>query len=153
MIMFMSGLFALLAALGHQAPAAIAGALAVGAGACEWHGSQQLRNGQGPGIEWMKLGELGLLAIVLIYSIWMMIHFDDAEFAARMPDWYLEKFETDLRAAGMNDEDMPAFFRLVNALSYAIIAGVSCIYQGGLAFYYHSKRHAVHAAMAQMQRS
>ena len=153
MIMFLSGLFALLAALGQQAPAAIAGALAFGAGACEWHGSHQLRSGQGPGVEWMKMGQLGLLAIILLYSIWMMTHFNEAEFAATMPDWYMDKFENDLRAAGLNEDEMPAFFRMVNVLSYTIVAAVSCVYQGGLAFYYHSKRHSVNAALQQMPHS
>ena len=153
MVMFMSGFVALLGAFGHQAPVAIAGAIAVGAGACEWHGSNQLRSGTGPGIEWMKLGQLGLLAVVLIYSIWMMTHFNYTAFEALMPEWYMYRIETDLRARGLPDEQMPAVFRFMNTLSYAIVAGLSCVYQGGLAFYYHSKRHSVVAAVGQMHRS
>ncbi len=152
MIMLISGVFALFAALQHEAPAAIACALAFGAGACEWHGASLLATGRGPGIPWMKYGELLLLAIVTTYSLWMLRTFDADHYRAQLPEFYRDWLETDLLQRGLREQDLPAYYRTLGVLSSLLVILVSVVYQGGLALYYHSKRRVVAVALEQLAR-
>lgn len=151
MIMILSGVFALMAALGHQAPPAIAALLAMGAGACEWHGATTLHTGRGTGIAWMATGELLLLLIVAAYSLWMMQHFDLAQFRAQMPAELLDEIEADWVARGLEPSEFPDLYRFFNLLSYGLVMLVSTLYQGGFALYYLSKRKPVAVALEQLR--
>ncbi|MCF3648281.1 hypothetical protein [Synoicihabitans lomoniglobus] len=137
--MIFSGFFAILAAMGHQGPPAIAGALAIGMGACELHGASELRHGRAGGIRWMVGGELGLLLVVVGYAGWMATHFDPVVFQQQLPEWYMQRMEHDLRNAGLSENEFPTFWRFVNRVAYSVVAFVTVIYQGGLAFYYHRR--------------
>ncbi len=150
--MFVSGFFALLAALQHHGAAAIAGALAFGAGACEWHGASLLATGRSTGTAWMKYGELFLLAVVIAYSAWMLETFDAEAYRAQIPESYREWNENQLLEAGLTEEELPGYYRLIGISSGVIVIFVSLAYQGGLALYYHRKRRVLEAALPEIAR-
>lgn len=147
MIMILSGIFAILAALGREAVPAVTALLAVGCGACERHGADLLRHGRRDGVPWMVAGELILLAVVCGYAGWQMTHFNYDLFLRNLPGWYLEMLEAESARSGVTREDWPDLFRLFNALSYGILIVLTVIYQGGVAWWYHRKRGPITRAL------
>lgn len=151
--MVMSGVFALIAALQHRTPTAIAALLAFGAGASEWQGAKHLREGRASGVSWMVAGELALLVVILAYSAWMMTHFNYHEFITQIPQWQQDKLFDDLRAQGATEAEIPDLFRVLNAMVYGVLSFVSVFYQGGFALYYHRRRGPITVAMTQLPNS
>ncbi len=143
MLIVVAGTFALLAAAGREVPGALAGVLAVGAGTMELHGANRLREGVIDGGRWLITSQMWLLAVILGYCAWRLTHFDPA-WAERV---ITPQLELQFNEAGIPREDIPAFVQLVYQITYVIVAVVSIVYQGGMAWYYRSKRSALTLAL------
>lgn len=146
-ILLVSGVFAVLAAMGQQMPATLAGVLVAGFGAMEKHGGDLLRGGRSSGLQWAAAGEFGVLLVVLVYAGWMGSHFNYAEFRAQLPDWYMDYLSGQMAEQGISMDQLPTLFHMVNTLTYALLGGPTVIYQGSMAIYYLRRRHVARALL------
>jgi hypothetical protein len=135
-ILLVSGFFAILAAMGQQMPATLAGVLVAGFGAMEKHGGDLLRGGQSIGLKWAAAAEFGVLVVVLAYAGWTGSHFDYELMRSQLPDWYNQMLDRQMEMQGVPDDQIPALFHMANTLAYALVGGLTVIYQGGMAIYY-----------------
>jgi hypothetical protein len=122
-------------------------ALAVVAGAMEWHGQTRLRDSDLGGLHWL-LGAQGCLYTVIAgYVMWRLQHFDPAALWAELPDDARERFLEQLRQADVPESDRDTFLRAMNLLICAVLLVVSTLYQGGLSWWYRRNRGAIAAAL------
>lgn len=140
--------FAVLAALGQNAPPAIAGVIAAGLGLLEMNGSDRLQNGDPKGLDHMIMAQLGLLFTVFTYAGWMMTNFDPATFVSHLPPDQLAELEQQLRftleEGGYGEVDLPEVYRGFNTLVYLLVAVVTLIFQGMMVRFYLRSRPAIH---------
>lgn len=143
LLIVIAGTFALLAAMGREIPGALAGVMAVGAGTLELHGANRLQERVADGLNWLIGSQLWLLAVILIYAAYRLTHFDPVWVERAMTP----ELEIKFSEAGIPREQIPWFFEIVYRATYWIVAAVSLVYQGGMAWYYRSKRTIVHLAL------
>jgi hypothetical protein len=124
-------------------------ALALVAGAMEWHGQNQLRDRDVGGLHWL-LGAQGCLYTVIAgYAMWRLQHFDAAAYWAEFPEEVRESFNTRMRESNLDPvADREFMLRGMNFLVCTVLIVVSTIYQGGLAWWYRRQRFAVAEALA-----
>ena len=144
LLVIIAATFALLAAAGHEKLGALVGCLAAGAGSLELHGVHRLKLGDANGMKWLVRSQLALLGVVLAYAAIRFFTFDPelVRMLLARPD-----LQTQLTAAGLTVDDAIPLFKFVYQVTYVVIAGVSCVYQGGLARYYQKRRPLVQAAL------
>jgi len=142
-LLIVAGTFAALSALGGDALGATIGCLAAGAGALELHGVGRLRLGDAGGISWLVRSQLALLAVVLSYVAARLASFDPILMQTLLTPERTESF----RAAGLTDDEIMPLVKAVYQMTYGAVALVSLAYQGGMAWYYHSRRETVRAAL------
>ena len=135
-------IFALLSASAGHFPFAAIGLLAAGAGAVELHGAALLRQGESRGMNWLVASQPFLLAVILAYCavrLWLvetppLPEQLQALIAAGAAQWHLSV------------ED---YVRLLNRLTYGILAIASVFFQGGMMVYYLRRRRSVEKALAE----
>lgn len=123
-------------------------ALALVAGAMEWHGQERLRSGLPDGLQWLVAAQFCLLTVILGYAAWRWRYFDPAAYWAQIPELGRAQLEQQMRTAGMDPTvDREPLLRLMNALVCFLLIGLSSLYQGGVALWYRLQRAAVAAAL------
>jgi hypothetical protein len=142
MLVIIATTFAALAAMGRNAPPAIAGVIAAGLGLWEMRGAERLQNGDPKGIDAMIGAQLGLLATVFTYAGWMLMNFDPVTFVAQIPAPMLENLQSQLSAAGYSMEDLPQIYQGFNTLIYLTVAALTLVFQGMMVRFYHRARPA-----------
>lgn len=123
-------------------------ALACVAGAMEWHGQAQLREGNIGGLHWL-LGAQGCLYTVIAgYALWQMQYFDGSQFWAQAPAWVRNIFNGAMLNSGLDpDSDRAKYLYYLNVQSCVMLVFVSTLYQGGLSWWYRRQRDAIAAAL------
>jgi len=123
-------------------------ALAFVAGAMEWHGQAQLREGNIGGLPWL-LGAQGCLYTVIAgYVLWRLQFFDGSQYWAQIPEEMREQLNEKMRIQGLDPEaDRPLLLRTMNFLICSVLIFVSTLYQGGLTWWYRRQRDAIAAAL------
>ncbi len=139
-VLVLGGVFALMAAGNGQAPFAIVGLLAAGAGAIELHGVGLLRRNQPAGMPWVFASQPLLLLVIFGYCALRLTHFE----MPPIPDSLREAAAANAQALGMTLED---YFRVMNRVSAGLVAAIACAYQGWMAVYYWNRRLAVAQAL------
>lgn len=139
-VLVLGGVFALMAAGNGQAPFAIVGLLAAGAGAIELHGVGLLRRNLPAGMPWVFASQPLLLLVIFGYCALRLTHFE----MPPIPDSLREAAAANAQALGMTLED---YFRVMNRVSAGLVAAIACAYQGWMAFYYWNRRRAVAQAL------
>ncbi len=142
-VLVVAGLFGLLSAVVHDHGGAAVGLLIAGAGAVELHGAGLLRAGDGRGMSWLVGSQLYLLLSVLGYAALRLTHVD----LEPMRMLVTEKQRLVITEAGLTEDQ---FLGTIYSMTYAVFAVVTLIYQGGMSIYYHRRRAAVSAALAQL---
>lgn len=139
-VLAVAGLLALVAAsMGDYGGAAV-GLLVAAAGAIELHGVALLRAGEARGTNWLVASQPYLLAVMLGYCAVRLTSYDATLLRAAMTD----ELRAAIAQAGYREEQ---FLRTVYTLTYAVVAGTTLIYQGGMTVYYLRRRAAVIAAL------
>ena len=105
---------------------------AVGAGAAEWRGGVLLKTHRAGSVRWLVGSQLSLLGLVWIYAAWRYTHYDPQLISALVEPFVRERLEE----AFLTMDDLEPALRLSHHLTYILLAGLSLIYQGGLAWYY-----------------
>jgi hypothetical protein len=139
----LSGFFAVVAAVGHDIPGAIAGCLAAGAGILELQAVARLEKGDERGISGLVRSQVALLAIIIGYCAARLWLFDPAAVEAMLS---LERRQ-ELAALGLTDEQFRPVLEQGYRALYLTLAVVSIAYQGGMALYYHRKGSEVRLAL------
>jgi len=105
---------------------------AAGAGAAEWHGGMLLKTRRPGCLRWLVGSQLCLLGLVWIYAAWRYTHYDPQLISALVEPFVRERLEE----AFLTMDDLAPALELAHHLTYILLAGLSLIYQGGLAWYY-----------------
>jgi len=133
--------FALMAAGAQEAPFAVIGLLAAGAGAIELHGASLLQEGEERGMNWLIASQPFLLLVIWCYCGLRFVHFE----LPTLPEGMSEFATLGAAQWGMSVE---AYFRLLNTITVSVLALVALIYQGGMTLYYWRRRRPVAQALA-----
>jgi len=151
-VLVLGTLSALLSAVATGWFGAVVGTLVAGCGAMELHGAALLRAGHPRGVSWLVRSQLTLLTVILLYAVISFITLTPAQvelIQTQMP--------TDDRNA-MNQMrellgETPAAYNAqivgFGHLVYAVVAGLTVLYQGGMALYYHRRGVIIRRAMEQ----
>ncbi len=134
-------IFALVAASAGHFPFAAIGLLAAGAGAVELHGAALLRQADPRGMNWLIASQPFLLLVIFVYCavrLWLV----------EMPPMP-EQLQA-LLAAGAAQWHMSIenYLRVLNRLTYSVLAVASLFFQGGMMLYYLRRRKSVEQALA-----
>ncbi|MSU69269.1 MAG: hypothetical protein EXS39_00530 [Opitutaceae bacterium] len=149
-VLALAGLFALGSAALGDYKGALVGIVIAGAGAFELHGASLLTNGQPQGVSWLVNSQLYLLTAVLAYVGWRLLSYDPEQVRRLIePMMHAPEMQAQLDATGATEEDLRNMLRLIYQVSYGMVGGVTLLYQGGLARYYHRRRAAITAALAE----
>lgn len=147
-VLVCSGASLMLSLLGEEWVFAGFAALAVVAGWMEWQGHLQLRSGQFSGMQWLTGAQLCLYTVVVGYCVWKLNHFNATEYWAQVPTAARERFDTQMREAGLDPaQNREEFLSFVNVLVCSVLVFVSTLYQGGLTWWYARQRSAVATAL------
>lgn len=104
------------------------GLLVTASGMMELWGRHLAKKGGGRARFWLPFSQIWLLLVLVIYCLWSMIHSEIEELLPRiMPS---------IEMLGVDAEIMMVTMKQMVIVTYTIIILVSCIYQGGLAWYY-----------------
>ena len=143
MVLWLSGTFALFAAMGHEVVGAVAGCAAAGAGAMELHGVTVVRAGESRGLDWMIRAQLLLLATILLYAATRLMTWNPELITERItPD-----IEDRIAQFQMTREQFLEATKTLYQLVYAVVGFVGLIYQGGMARYYMRRRAIIRQAL------
>lgn len=139
--LLLGGLFALASAAAHEIPFTAIGLLAAGAGAVELHGVSLLREGEPRGMNWLVASQPFLLLVIFAYCalrVWVtetppLPESLQALLAAGAAQWH------------MSVDD---YVRVLNRITYAVLAVAAIGFQGGMMVYYLRRRSAVLQALS-----
>lgn len=135
-VLYVAGVFALLSAVSGDFLGAVTGLLVAGAGAVEHHGAALLREGEPRGISWLVASQLFLFVAIAAYCAIQLYRFQPPP----IPDQLRASIALNASQFGLTPE---AFVALgYRTVLWLLLAG-SVLYQGGLAWYYFSRRNAV----------
>jgi hypothetical protein len=149
-VLVICGALALASAVMGDFAGALIGVLIAGAGAFELHGAGLLKAGEPRGVNWLVGSQLYLLATILGYVGWRLASYDPAlvrqllEPVLRTPEMRAKLSESGLTEVAM----LEGVRQLYHAFFGAVAVG-TLLYQGGMALYYHRRRAAVAAALAE----
>lgn len=145
LVLWLSGLFAIFAAAGHDGIGAAAGCAAAGAGAIELHGCGLLRQEESRGVDWLIRGQLLLLATILIYAAMRLTHFDAESLRQRITP----EIDDRISQVGMTRDQFLDACRTLYQIFYGLVGFVALVYQGTMARYYARRRAMIQQALQQ----
>lgn len=139
-----AGLCAVISLLLGEWIGVVVGILVTAGGVFELRGRSALVRGEADGIACLVRAQLLILATIWVYSLANIVTYDEAKIMAA----FTPELRDALTQAGLSIDELqrlikPAFFGF-----YAIVMGVTLLFQGGLARYYHSRRAAVAGELA-----
>ena len=143
LVLWLAGIFAVLAAVQKDGIGALAGVVAAGAGAMELHGSQALRNGNPAGMSSLMRAQLLLLATILMYCAARILTFDLAAMEQQIAQ-HQEQFGS----ASFTAEQWTYLLPKVHYTSYTVLGLVAFVYQGLMLRFYARSRAAIEQALS-----
>lgn len=139
-VLAISSVFAVLAAMQRDFAGTFVGLAVAGAGAIELHGTALLRDGRERGMNWLVASQLFLLASILTYCAVRLQNFE----IPTLPPELRTMVETTAEQLGMTPD---RYVMLTHRTTLWMVAGLSTLYQGGMALYYFRRRDAVARAL------
>ena len=134
-LLVIAGSFAMLSAIAKDAPGALAGVAASGTAVLELHGATLLAACRRSNRRFLVASQLTLLATVLVYCAWRTTHPD----LERIQPFLTTDMKASIAQLGLT---VNQFLLLTNRLTYALVAAVTLLYQGGMACHYYFKQRA-----------
>lgn len=124
------------------------GALITAAGVLELRGRKRLIKGEPDGMSGLVRAQIIILGVVLLYSLQNLLAYDEAvllgqvtpEIRSFVSQWF-----------GLSIADLQPMLKPIYCGTYLTVIGVTVLFQGGLALYYHSRRTQVAQALATRQ--
>lgn len=142
-VLCLAGFFALVSAGSGDVSGAAFGLLIAAAGAVELHGMGLIRSADRRGMSWLIGSQLYLMSVVLGYVGYRVAN-PDSDPIVRIAKTALTE---QIRQAGLDPVQFMAEFPRELRLLYLAVAGLTVLYQGGMAIYYMRRRGAVEAAI------
>jgi hypothetical protein len=141
-VLYVAGFFALVSAAAGDYLGTITGLLVAAAGAIEHHGSALLGDGNPRGISWLVSSQPVLFVAITGYCV---IRLRNVELPP-VPGEVRSMLELSAQQMGMT---LTNYLQFIYRLTFRLIIGLSILYQGGLGYYYFSKRHQILRALAE----
>ena len=117
-------------------------------GAIELHGRRLLLQRQPQGLGRLIGAQIFLLIIIWLYAWYRWQHFDTDALWAELPGVLQAHVTNSLLDAGLDPEfHRQILLKVTNQLTCAVLALVSLVYQGGLAFWYARQRARIRQAL------
>lgn len=111
----------------------------------EFRGRKRLLNFDPSGATLLGWNQIGLLAMIVVYCVWMMYaSVNESGTVAEEVKAY-----ADLDAALGTTGGFAALFKQIVVIFYAAVIGLSVLFQGGTALYYFSRRRHVEDYLAE----
>lgn len=140
-VLYVAGVFALLSAMNGDTLGAITGLLVAGAGAIEHHGATMLGQWDPRGVQWLVASQGFLFVAIAGYCGARLSHLE----LPPIPAEIRPMIEANAELVGLNADD---YLVMVYRLGLKLVLILSVFYQGGLALYYFTRRHALARALA-----
>jgi hypothetical protein len=145
-LVFLAGSFGLVSALMLDGVGAAAGLLAAAAGWLELRGVNQIKRGHLDGVNRLVASQLLVIGIVVMYALYRMAHFNLAEWQR----WFIPAVRERLEVLDISVESAQASLRQLYVGLYKVVALLTLLFQGGMAWYSHRRRAAIRLALAEM---
>ena len=136
-VMVIAGGFTLLSVLGWSVAGIVVGAAVTGAGVIELHGQKALQTDPARARQWMVGSQVWLTTGVLGYCIWRLVSLDPDDPFAVFGD-AAQLFQL-VELMGLSRAQLSSLFIQAYYITYGLIAGLTLLFQGGLALYYWSR--------------
>lgn len=120
------------------------GALITAAGIIELRGRKRIVRGESAGMSGLVRAQLIILGTVLLYSLENLLAYDESTLLGQITP----EMRSYLSQAGIAVADLQPMIKPVYFSLYLTVIGVTVLFQGGLALYYHSRRTQVAQALA-----
>lgn len=153
-LVVLAGGFGLVSLLAADWLGVAVGSLIVGAGLLELHGRRRLLRSEIGGVNGLVTAQLFLLAVILCYAAYQYFEYDPRPLLARLNAQLAVQFDargqdrmTLAELFGMRPREFDEFFATAVRAGYLAVGVGSVLVQGGLAFYYHSRRAKLAAAL------
>lgn len=122
----------------------VVGALVTASGLWEVRGNRLLARGRADGMRWLVRAQLFLLAVILIYASIRVVSLGHELTPANLsPD-----MRSLLNQAGLEPNEVLPLVRKIMWSFYGAVMLATCLYQGGLALYYHRRTGLVEQALS-----
>jgi hypothetical protein len=108
-----------------------------GIGIFEWLGYQQLKRDEPAGASYLGRNQLFFVAVIIAYCVWQCIELATGAVSDSLTQGDMGYA---LAQAGYRVDDFVPYMMLIGYAFYGLIAFLSIIFQGGLAFYYFTRR-------------
>ncbi len=136
-VTIIAGTFTFLSLLGLSLAGITVGLAVTIAGPIEMRGHRKLANHEPDARRWMVGSQVWLMACVLAYCSWRLMSLDPENPFAVFGD-AAQVFAL-VEAMGLPMEQLRTLFVQAFTITYALIAGLTVLFQGGLALYYRSR--------------
>jgi hypothetical protein len=137
-VTLISGSFTLLSLLGWSVAGIVVGAAVTAAGLIELHGQKALQTDPARARTWMVGSQVWLLICVLSYCGWRLMMLDPADPFAVFGSEAGQLLQM-VEIMGISAAELEHLFVQAYRLTYGLIAGLTVLFQGGLALYYRSR--------------
>ena len=142
-VVIVAGLGTLLSLLFGSLTGILVGLLLIGAGVMELHGRRLLQRRNADGMRWLVRAQLFLLGVILVYCASRLGSFDaETAMGNLTPD-----MEAALTEAGLSKADILPLVQTAFVGTYALLAILTLVFQGGLTLYYRSRTGRVTTAL------
>lgn len=142
-VVFFAGIYAIGSAADGIAMAAVIGLLGAAAGAMELHGAGLLRYGQPRGVSWLVASQPLLLGVIWAYCVYRLYY--NVEIPP-IPEFLEDAVRRASEQMAMSEAEYASFSYRT---TYQVLAILSFFYQGGMTYYYFTRRHAVSRALGE----
>ena len=137
-VTLIAGSFTALSLLGLSLAGVIVGAAVTAAGPIELHGRKALQTNVTQARGWMVGSQVWLMSCVLGYCGWRLMMLDPADpFAVFGAEAGQLMQMVDI--VGISSAELERLFIQAYRITYGLIAGLTVLFQGGLALYYRSR--------------
>jgi hypothetical protein len=123
------------------------GALITTAGVIELRGRRKLLRGDANGMNGLVRAQVVILATIGLYAFRNLLGFDEAT----IMEGLTSEMRTMLDQYGVSIEKLRAMLKPVYYGLYLVVIGLTLLFQGGLALFYHSRKAKVSEALAARQ--
>ena len=143
-VVLFAGICTLVTLLLGDVTGIVVGALVTGAGLLEVRGNRLLARRHADGMRWLIRAQLFLLAVILIYASSRIYSLGQELTPANLSP----EMRSLLTQSGLEPNEVLPLLRTVISSFYGAVMLTTCLYQGGLAFYYRRRRAIVEQALA-----
>lgn len=112
------------------------GVLVTSAGVIELRGRRRLMGRDVRGVGFLVAAQVIILATIVVYAAANLLRYDEAALIAQLTPRHHDL----LARAGLSVADLRPMLKPFHLALYSTVIGVTVLFQGGLALFYHSRK-------------